>query len=270
MVHQNKNKIVIKTIKYFSFFLLVAMISATMGGCGGSKRLAGEEEFQPEPFNQFFNHLSALEMRGRLKVSVEGNGATYSAGTTVRVAGDSIWMIGKFIGIEVFRAMVTRESGIQVINRTDKTYLTASWDEIQTKYKSRDLNFMTFRNLILGNPFLVSGVQYKFYNNKQNKVLEYDYDSGDSQLLIDLLFRKKLSQSMWVLENDQIAIEANYDRYDSPTLRNIPYFRNYIAYFHNTQPISIELEIKNFSFDDQISLPFTIPDRYTRTSLLSL
>lgn len=266
MGHQNKKN---KTFRYFSFLFFFFFI-IFLQGCGGSKRLGREEAFEVSSFNTFFDDLSVIEMKGKLKITMDGSGTSYSANTTVRMAGDSIWMIGRFIGIEVFRALVTPEAGIQVINRAEKTYLTAGWDEIQQKYKNQDLTYSTFRNLVLGNPFLVRGANYNFYKNKKTGIMEYDLKSGGAQLLIDIIVQKKLRQSSWVLENDQIAIEAKYDQYDSPTLKNIPYFRNYIAYFHNTQPINIELTIKNFSFNDQITLPFQIPDHYSRNSLLAM
>jgi|GEM_PF-5082895 len=254
-------------------FIFLSLLSGlflltTLTGCGRSKRLARQEAFEAQSFNDFFDHLSILEIQGRLKVT--DGGTSYSANTTIRMSGDSIWMMGRFIGIEVFRALVTKESGIQLVNRTDRTYSTATWEEVQEKFKNKDLNYSTFRNLVLGNPFLVKGGNYNFYHNKKSGIMEYDLTSGNTQLLIDILIKKKLRQSFWVLENDQIAIEAKYDKYDSPTLENIPYFRNYIAYFHNTQPINIELDIKNFRFNDQINLPFQIPDNYSRGSLLSL
>ncbi len=212
----------------------------------------------------FFNNLEVLEFTGKIKATLIDDGTSYSANLTVREKDDKTWFIVKFIGIEFLRGLIDAQ-GIQILDRSNKEYLTASWDEIQTRYNP-ELSYDVFRNLLLGNPFLIRGANYSYFKNKD--VYEYEYRSEASQLLISILFNRRLKQAGWVLENDKIAIEANYDRYDSPILNNIPYFRQYIVYFHNTQPISLQMEIKNFSFDEAITIPFEVPDRYTHSDLV--
>lgn len=247
--------------------MIILSLGIIVTGCSGSKKLAAsKEEFQPVSFNEFFYDLSVLEMKGKLKVTTLEDGMTYNANLTLRLNDDQIWIVGKFIGIEVFRALIDKEK-IQILDRTNKKHLTSTWSEIKNQYH-KDLNYQTARNLFLGNPFLVQGADYKFYKGKE--AYEYDYSSAESKLLIDLIFKKTLTKSLWVLENDKIAIEAAYDKYNSPTLKNIPYFRQYIVFFHNTQPINIEMEVKNITFDDSITTPFEVPDRYSRATLLSM
>jgi len=262
----NKNKLEIKYTRYSIPVLILTLLMALSMSCSGTKKLKGaKEEFQPTELNTFFNQLEFIEMKGKLKLTMVENGTTYNANLTVRQKDNKTWFILKFIGIEFLRGMIGQDS-IQVLDRSNKEYLSATWDEIQKTY-NKDLNYETFRNLLLGNPFLVNGANYGYF--KKDGVYEYDYTSDASQLLISIIYNRRIKQSLWVLENDKIAIEANYEQYNSPTLKNIPYFRQYIVYFHNTQPVNIQMEIKNYSFDDSISTPFDIPDRYTHTALLT-
>lgn len=234
--------------------------------CSSTKNLnKNVEEFQPEELNSFFNQLDILEMQGKIRISMEDSGQSYNANLTIREKDRKIWFIIKFIGMEFFRGLIDQER-IQILDRNGKEHLTATWKEIKNTYHD-DLTYETFRNLLLGNPFLVKGANYGFY--KKESIYEYDYTSEASQLLISILFQKRIKESQWILENDKIAIEAKYDQYDSPTLKIIPYFRQYILYFHNTQPINIQVEIKNYSFDDNITIPFEVPDRYSHSNLLS-
>lgn len=266
MAHLIKVKSVINSYTKGYSVLLLVLLTGLSVGCSGSKKLgSGKKEFEPAALNSFFNQLGVIEMKGKLKVSMTEDGTSYNANLTVREKDNKIWFIARFLGIEFLRGLIDQES-IQVLDRSNKEHLSATWGEIQQKL-NKDLSYETFRNLLLGNPFLVKGANYGYF--KKDAVYEYDYSSDASQLLISIIFNKRIKQSLWVLENDKIAIEANYDQYDSPTLKNIPYFRQYIVYFHNTQPISIQMEIKNYSFDDSITTPFEVPDRYTHSGLLT-
>ena len=265
MVPLNKIKLRIKPIGIGFPALLLLLMTAIITGCGGTKNAAKSgPEFDPTELNTFYNQLNLLEMKGKIKVSMIESGESYNANLTIREKDSKLWFIIKFIGIEFFRGLIDEEK-IQILDRNGKEHLTATWQEVQTKY-NKELSYETFRNLLLGNPFLVKGVNYGFF--KKEGIYEYDYTSEASQLLISIIFKKRLKESHWVLENDKIAIEAKYDQYDSPTLENIPYFRQYIVYFHNTQPINIQMEIKNYSFDDTITIPFEVPDRYSRSDLV--
>lgn len=237
-----------------------------LSGCSGSRKLAKDKaEFQPGEFNEFFEELSLIEMQGKIKVTMMEDGATYNANITVREKDNQTWFVIRFVGIELVRGLIDEES-IQVLDRSNKQFMSSTWDQVRQKYH-HELNYTVFRNLLFGNPFLFQGVNYGYYKN--GKLYEYDYDSETSKLLINIMYTNRITQSAWVLENEKIAIESNYDRYDSPTLKNIPYFRQHIVYFHNAQPVNIQLEIKNYSFDDAITLPFEVPDRYTHTNLVS-
>lgn len=266
MAHLSKVKSTINSYtKGFSVLSLV-LLTVLSVGCSGSRKLgSGKQEFEPAVLNTFFNQLQVIEMKGKLKLTMAENGTSYNANLTIREKDGKIWFIVRFLGIEFFRGLIDQQN-IQVLDRNNKEHLSVTWDEIQQKL-NKDLSYETFRNLLLGNPFLVKGANYGYF--KKDGVYEYDYTSDASQLLISILFNKRIKQSTWVLENDKIAIEANYDHYDSPNLKNIPYFRQYIVYFHNTQPINIQMEIKNYSFDDSITIPFEIPDRYAHSGLLT-
>lgn len=262
---KNKIKLKINSAKNRIPIIFMVLLLALTASCSGTKKLKGaKEDFQPAELNTFFNQLEIIEMKGKIKVTMAEDGTSYNANLTIREKENKIWFLLKFIGIEFFRGIIDQDS-IQVLDRSNKEYLSATWKEIQNAY-NKDLNYETFRNLLLGNPFLVTGANYGYY--KKNGVYEYDYTSDASQLLISIIYNKRIKQSLWVMENDKIAIEANYEQYNSPILNNIPYFRQYIVYFHNTQPISIQMEIKNYSFDDSISTPFDIPERYTHSALL--
>lgn len=265
MVPQYRTRSKINFIRTPSYSVMLLFLAALFIGCSGSKNLKDNKaEFQPAEFNTFFNQLDHLEMKGKLKISMMEDGTSYSANITVRERDKKTWFIVKFIGIEFLRGLIDQE-GIQILDRNNKEHLTATWDEIQNKY-NEELSYEVFRNLLLGNPFLIRGGNYRFY--KSGNSYEYDYTSESSKLLISILFDDRIRQTLWVLENDKIAIEANYDQYESLNLKNIPYFRQYIVYFHNTQPINIQMEIKNYSFDETITLPFEVSDRYTHVDLL--
>lgn len=265
MVPRLKSKSRINISPIFRSVLWVLILGVMTMGCSGSKKLKKDAaEFQPTELNSFFNQLDFLEMRGKIKVSMVEDGTTYNANITVREKDNTTWFIIKFLGIEFLRGLID-QNGVQILDRSNREYLTSSWEDIRNKY-NQELSYEVFRNLLFGNPFLFRGVNYGYY--KSGNSYEYDYTSDTSKLLISILFSERIKQALWVLENDKIAIESNYDQYDSPTLKNIPYFRQYIVYFHNTQPINIQMEIKNYSFDDTITIPFEVPDRYSRSDLV--
>ncbi len=262
--YQIKSEIKSFLSPFFQFVFLLLMAVAVMG-CSGSRKLKDSKaEFDPEQINIFYNQLDVLEMTGKIKVSMIEDGTSYNANINVREKDNKTWFTLKFLGIEFLRGLIDEE-GIQVLDRNSNQHLTSTWDEVRKTY-NEELSYEVFRNLLLGNPFLIKGANYGYY--KSGNTYEYEYNSEQTKLLINILFKQRIRQSLWVLENDKIAIEANYEQYDSPTLKNIPYFRQYIVYFHNTQPINIQMEIKNYRFDDSITIPFEVPDRYTHSALV--
>ncbi|WP_236977587.1 DUF4292 domain-containing protein [Membranihabitans maritimus] len=251
----------------FTQSICLIILSLLFVNCSGSKKInKSKEEFSPRNFEQFFKTIDHLEMNGKLTFFIPQEGINFNSNLTVRMSDDEIWMVGKFIGIEAFRTKVTIDS-IMVLDRINRVYMHSSWQDVQQKY-SPELDFFALKNLLIGNPFIVQGGQYSLFKN--GDVYEFDYESEtNAKLFIDIFFQNQIRQSNWLVESKDLVVEAKYDKYTNENLKNIPYFRSYIADISNTQNINIELEIKNLSFDDDLNTPFEVPDRYSIHSLLS-
>lgn len=253
--------------KILSYSIYTIVTSLIFINCSGSKKIKKSDvEFSPRNFESFFENITHMEWNGKLTLFIPQEGISFNSSMTVRMSDEEIWMVGKFIGIEAFRTKVTRDS-IQVLDRINRMYMHTSWKEIQKKY-SNELDFYALRNFLIGNPFIVQGGQYSLYQN--GDVYEFDYESeSNAKLYIDIFFQNQIKQSDWLVESKDLIVEAKYDKYINENLKNIPYFRSYIANISNIQNVNIELEIKNFSFNDDFKTPFEIPGRYTSYSLLS-
>ncbi len=194
---------------------------------------------------------------------VGSDGKKENVNAKLQMYKDSIiWVsITGLLNIEGVRAIVTRDS-VKILNKLDKKYTARSVAYLQ-EVSGLPLDLPALQDLLLGNPVFVDTTALS-YTKDNNKLL--------------LLSRGELFKHLLTLtENDNILIfsklddldtrrnrtsDLSYDNYENKKGVNFSTKRR-IAISDKTK-LDIKLDFKNYSFNETLSFPFSVPKNYKR------
>lgn len=204
-----------------------------------------------------FNTFSA-----RIKVNFEDKDGKKNDFTAfVRLRKDSVlWVkIDGLLGIEGFRILITPDS-VKVLNKPDKVYQLRSVSYLQD-ITHLPFTFTELQNLILGNPIYLDSniVSYK----KEEKTYSF-FIMGD-------IFRQMLTvnKDNYAMENSKLddadigrarTCLVVYGSYEKKDKVNFSTFRKISVSEKNK--LDIEMEYKQYGFNEPLSYPFSIPKNY--------
>jgi hypothetical protein len=207
-----------------------------------------------------FNTFSA-----KLRVHYEGgDGKDNELTAFIRIQKDKVIWISinaTLLGIEVFRVMITPDS-VKVLNKLDKNYQLRSVSYLQ-EMSHLPFNFNDLQSVIVGNPVYLD-----------SNILYYKKDEQGISILCDGdVFRNYLT-----LNKDDLTIKhSKLDDADQLYARSCDltygeYEKNGSVLFSTYRKISvaekakldIEMNFKQYSFNDNLNFPFSIPKNYKR------
>lgn len=209
-------------------------------------------------------HIDFTTFSAKLDVDYVGSdGKKENVNAKLQMYKDSIiWVsITGLLNIEGVRAIVTRDS-VKILNKLDKKYTARSVAYLQ-EVSGLPLDLPALQNLLLGNPVFVDTTALS-YTKDNNKLL--------------LLSRGELFKHLLTLtENDNVLIfsklddldtrrnrtsDLSYDNYENKKGVNFSTKRR-IAISDKTK-LDIKLDFKNYSFNETLSFPFSVPKNYKR------
>ena len=211
------------------------------------------------------HYIDFKTFSAKIKVEVSDNkGKQPDITAVVRIIKDSaIWMSlsATFLNIEVYRVLITKDSVI-LLNKQAKEVQYRSLDYLQ-EVTEIPFDYKTVQNLIVGNPV--------FYNDKINSYKQDDRFILISSVgeyfknLLTLSLDKKLLLHSKMDDVDRArnrTADITYDDYEN---KNGVYFstgRQISASEKNK--IDISLNFKQYEFNKDLSVAFTIPKNYKR------
>lgn len=208
------------------------------------------------------NEIDFTTFSAKIKVDFVGSdGKKSDFNAFLRLKKDSaMWIsINAALGIEAFRVMVTPDS-VKVLNKLEKVVQLRSVGYLQEVAKI-PLSFTELQNLILGHaPYLDSNiVSYK--------------DEGAALSLVSIgnLFKHFLTVNKTDLRllhsklDDVNNIRARtcditYGDYETKNGARFSTFRKITV--SEKAKLDIELQFKQFDFNEQLNFPFSIPKNY--------
>jgi uncharacterized protein DUF4292 len=202
---------------------------------------------------------------GKIKVEYEdSHGKQPNTTAYVRIIKDSlIWvsLYATVFNIEAYRIIITRDSVI-VLDKINKEAQIRTFDYLED-VTGIPLDYQTMQDIIIGNPVFMDSniVSYKKTGNRilMSTVGKYFKDlvtlTNDSSLL---MLHSKL---------DDVDVDRNrtadftYDDYENKTGINFSTYREITVSEKNK--LDITLYYKQYDFNKDLSIPFSIPKNYT-------
>lgn len=226
-----------------------------------------------------YTHLS-IKFSGNLKV--DNKSQRFSG--NFRIFKDSIiWVSIQKLNIEGARILI-RPDSVFLINRTEKTYSSASIDEVLMKY-SANLNFEVLQALLTNNLYLLPS------EDSTLLYVKYRPCKDDSKYCLNsnTIWKNKMivtgaGDTLPMQTNHTIKIIPDIFRPSEVQFVETPYASNFLWQYleqknfdsqffpsiikifseMGTQNIEIEININRLSFREEQSYPFKISKKYSR------
>ncbi len=227
-------------------------------GCGTHKKISSDgSAIDPSDLRSPLRDFSLLEIKGKLVSS-----SLPTVNFTARNIQDSIiWVQGKVLGIEAFRAKMDRDS-VVVINRLERTYAIGDYT-VLSDWLGFDVDFGILQSIMVDEKLFPG---FSIFKQTKDANLSHVY-TASSDYQIEHIYDEK--PKAWVMskvlsENSDTEIDVFYKDYKLflETVK-YPYLRQYIIKNNNIQKAEFELNILEIRSSDEVSTPISIPSHYT-------
>ncbi len=231
-------------------------------------------EKQPdiEAFQNIRNTNVEFEtFQARMSVNARMNTQSQSLSANVRLKKDSIiWIsIAPFLGIELFRAVITPDS-IKAINRIERTYFTED-SEVINNILNTSLNFEMIQAVLLGNDFsgfthesIHSSIEEEQYQVflKNRRPGAYQSNPFNHTIWFDPAI-EKISRHLLEDIKENYTFDVKYADFRNIDLGIIP-FEMSISALSNQGIINMDINYSRVHFNREVSFPFNVPKRYKK------
>jgi outer membrane biogenesis lipoprotein LolB len=207
---------------------------------------------------QYFTFSAKIDLEYK-----DADGKRVNANAHLRMQKDSvIWLsLTGPLGIEGIRAFITKDS-VKLLDKQDKIYTARSVSYLQD-VTELPLELSSLQNLLIGNPV--------FWDST---ITAYSQSSGTISLFSIGTFFKNL---LTVGETDKLIQSSKLD--DLDTGRNRTCYLAYSGYENkrgqnfstrrsinitDKKKLDIELDFRQYDFNETLSFPFSIPKNYKR------
>src|SRR5690348_2776680 len=199
---------------------------------------------------------------GKAKADFSSDQASGNATVYIHLQKDSaIWIsITGPLNIESARILITQDS-VKIINKLEDTAQLSSIQHLQ-QITRLPFNFSDFQNVILGKPSVANNAALNFdikpdsiHVTSQDSFINYIFSFARSNFM--------LGQSRFIASSNGNAIDANifYNNYQN--VNGINFSANRDIAVTGTSPMKLELNFKEYNFNQPQSFPFTISKNYT-------
>jgi len=199
----------------------------------------------------------------KVKMDYDGSEGNGQATVFLRMQKDSIiWLsLTGALGIEGYRVIITKDS-VKLMNKLDKVVQFRSIQYLND-LTHVPVNFYDMQNILIGNPIYLD-----------SNIVSYKYsDDYLSILMSGSVFKNLLTldkNTLLMLHSKLDDIDPNKNRTADITFGNYEKVSN--SHFSTVRRISvaekakldIDLEFKQYNFDQPLTFPFNIPKSYKR------
>jgi hypothetical protein len=180
----------------------------------------------------------------------------------VRMKKDSvIWLslMGTALNIEVLRVLITPDS-VLIMDKINKTVQKSSISHLQ-KVTQLPLSFTDLQDFLVGNAIHTAGNILSYKSNNDKLQVSLNGNVFKNLLTIDTankqIFHSKLDDDNPL---DHRTCDITYDDFDKLTNNYFPKTRQITV--SEKSRIDINLQVKQYSFDMDLTYPFSIPKKF--------
>jgi hypothetical protein len=208
------------------------------------------------------HHIGFNTFSGKMKVNFDDSrGKNNDFNAFIRIKKDSmIWVsINAALGIEAFRILITPDS-VKVLNKLDKEAQLRSVNYLQEVTKI-PFSFYQLQDLLVGNPVFLDST-FDSYRQDANTISLISTGKIFKNL-ITVTTKDKLMQSSKLDDVVPGRARTAYITYGGFTPRDgITFATDRVITASEKSKIEIKMEYKQFSFNEQLNFPFSIPKNY--------
>jgi hypothetical protein len=209
------------------------------------------------------NKIDFTTFSAKIKVDFVGNdGKKSDFNAFLRLQKDSVmWIsINAALGIEAFRVMVTPDS-VKVLNKLDRVVQLRSVGYLQEVAKI-PLSFADLQNLIVGNALYLDSSKIVSFTNEASSLSLVSIGNLFKHFLTvnNADFRLMHSKLDDVDNIRARTCDITYGNYETKNGVRFSTFRKITV--SEKAKLDIEMQFKQFDFNEQLNFPFSIPRNY--------
>ena len=210
------------------------------------------------------NRINFTTFSAKVGVDYKGtDGKGYGVNANIKMYRDSaIWVSANAIlGIEALRLLITKDS-VKLLNKLEKVYTRRSISYLQ-EVTSLPLDLPTLQDLIIGNPVYLDSniVRYSAGNGVVNLVSLGEFFKN---LLTLAEGDKSIVHSKLDDTNPMHSRTADLSYSDYEMKKGFPFSTERQIVVSEKGRLEIKLDFKNYTFNEQVSFPFSVPKNYKR------
>ena len=193
----------------------------------------------------------------------DGNGKKLSLNAQLRMYKDSvIWAsLTAILGIEGLRAYITKDS-VKMLDKQNKVYVARSVAYL-TEVSNLPLNLSSLQDLLIGNPVFLDSSLVSY--SRTPSTISLHGINQFFKLLYTIGEQDKLLQSTKLDDLDELRSRTSflgYSEYNNKT--GILFAEKRTVAVSEKKKLNLELRFKQYSFNETLSFPFTVPKNYRR------
>ena len=211
------------------------------------------------------NRIDYRFFSAKLDVEYEdAEGKNYDVNVHLRMLKHSvIWItITGPLGIEGHRAMITRDS-VKMMDKQNKTYSAHSVSFLQ-ELTALPLTLGTLQDLVIGNPVYFDSTITSYSRNDQGISLQVF--NHFFRHLLTISNGEKLLKSSKLDDQDRSrnrTCHLTYEDYENR--KGVNFSRRRRIHVSEKKKLEVELDFKQYDFNETLSFPFNIPKNYDRS-----
>jgi hypothetical protein len=254
-------------LKRISVFVLIVLVSACKAKKSVTELAANEELAATKVVQEHYkNELNFKTINIRSSARYEDDKNMQSVAADIRMIKDEkIWINVKLLGFPVAKALIT-PAKVSYYEKVNHTYFEGNF-EVLSNWLGTDLDFQKVQNLLLGKALddlsktqYVASIEddlYKLTEKIKSPLTEKEYFFEAANFLVK---KEKVVQKA---ENRSLEIDyPSFGKYNGMFLPNEIFLKAI-----QDDKVTIEIQYKNITFDEDLSMPFSIPSGYDEVKI---
>lgn len=210
------------------------------------------------------NRIGFTTFSAKIDVDYEdGEGKKMNVNAHVRMYKDSIiWVsITAILGIEGLRVRITPDS-VKLIDKQNKVYIPRSIAYLQ-EVTALPLDLATLQDLLLGNPVFLDSNIVSY--NKSGGTVSLRSEGEFFSNLFTMLEAGSLVQNSQLDDKDTTNKRNCYLEYDDyENKKEVNFSTKRIIHVADKKKLNVELDFRQYDFNEKLSFPFTVPKNYSQ------